>query len=111
MCSPLGNGPFLMASALTVADGSMILELPKGTFFDRWTLVETKTEHGIYFTDRRSIPPSIKFLDLTSGEVRRIVEIDKDSVGRISVSPDGQWLLYCQVEMAAADIMLVENFR
>jgi hypothetical protein len=29
----------------------------------------------------------------------------------LAVSPDGQWVLYPQIDQSGSDIMLVENFR
>jgi len=33
------------------------------------------------------------------------------SLGGLSVSPDGRWLLYSRIDEAASDLMLVENFH
>ena len=43
-----------------------------------------------------------------------IGSVDKELVGgygALSVSPDGQWVLYPQVDRVDSHIMLVENFR
>jgi Tol biopolymer transport system component len=29
----------------------------------------------------------------------------------LSVSPDGRWILYTQVDQAGSDLILVDNFR
>jgi hypothetical protein len=112
MGSPMGHGPFFVASALIASEGSKVLDLPKGSSIGNWTLVETATEQGIYFIDASVKPAVIKFFDLLTGEVKRIAEVAKDDAGgMLSASPDGQWLTYGQVESNTADIMLVENFR
>jgi Tol biopolymer transport system component/DNA-binding winged helix-turn-helix (wHTH) protein len=71
---------------------------------------------GIYYHAR---PPdnSLLFLSFASGTSRQIVNLavgrktGQDSMG-LSVSPDGRWLLYTQVDSrAGSDLMLVENFH
>ena len=73
------------------------------------------TRQGLYFVDLGGVPrPTIKFFDFMNREVTRITEFAKTpESGRphVTVSPDGEWLLYGQVESDTADIMLVENFR
>jgi hypothetical protein len=104
----MGPGPIVATSALITPEGSKVLELPKGEWVGSWSPVETSTEKGIYFIDNRA--KVIKFLDLTTGKVRHVAKVEKDSE-RLCASPDGQWLTYTQVEAFSADIMLVENFR
>jgi hypothetical protein len=56
----------------------------------------------------------LDFLDLRTSRIRRIYTFDKPPeawAGGLSVSPDGKWLVYSQVDEAARDLMLVENFR
>jgi len=53
---------------------------------------------------------TVEFLDLSSGEVRRVAEVEGASVFGFGVSPDGKWVVYPKPE-AEADIILVENFR
>ena len=73
------------------------------------------TRQGIFFVDVGDVPrPTIKFFDFRNGEATRITTFGKTpepARPELSVSPDGQWLLYGQVETDTADIMLVENFR
>jgi Tol biopolymer transport system component len=111
MCSPMGPTPYLVASTLIASGGGKVLDLPKGSNAFNWTLTDTATEQGIYFIDASARPAFIKFLDLSTGEVKRIAEVSKDAGYMLSVSPDGEWLTYGQVETNTAEIMLVENFR
>jgi serine/threonine protein kinase/Tol biopolymer transport system component len=111
MCSPMGPSPYLVASTLVASGGGKVLDLPKGSNAVNWTLTETATEHGIYFIDASARPVVIKFFDLRTREVKRIAEVSKDAGGMLSVSPDGEWLTYGQVETNTAEIMLVEGFR
>ncbi len=68
---------------------------------------------GIYFV----VPPeaggkrTIQFLDFSSGVTQIVTELEKPLHSGISVSPDGRYLLYTQVEEHSSDLMLVENFR
>ena len=50
--------------------------------------------------------------DFNTKHVRKIFDVEKDfdPGGGLSVSPDGHWILYSQVEHGG-DILLVENFR
>lgn len=76
---------------------------------DLWTLVSG----GIYFTPADA-PRSISYFDFSTRQVRRILDVDHDlnSInGGLSVSPDGRWILYSQVDEVNSDIMLVENFH
>jgi hypothetical protein len=70
-------------------------------------------ERNIYF-----VTPSdeqhrceMRYRDLSTGEMRKIVTIKPQSAGFIDVSPDGRTILYTQVDEAGSDLMLVENFR
>jgi Tol biopolymer transport system component len=69
---------------------------------------------GIYFVpvrDPASGGYSIQFLRLATGKLEPVAAIDKDSALGLTVSPDGRWLLYSQVDQTSCDLMLVENFR
>ena len=59
-------------------------------------------------------PPNIKFFDFSTREASRIAQFGKEPAGRaseVTVSPDGQWLLYAQQENLTENIMLVEKFH
>ena len=60
--------------------------------------------------------PLINFDDPTTGRVHLTAKLPNDSrltpfIGGLSVSSDGEWLLYSQIDERSSDIMLVENFR
>ena len=78
-----------------------------------WALAQ----HGICFFDL-TLPagPALKFYDFATRQARllrqfsRETEVDKANTA-ISVSEDGRWILYTQLDQAGSDLMLVENFR
>ena len=72
----------------------------------QWTLVHD----GIYFTPQDR-PRSICFFDFASRKTREIFKADKDLGEGMSISPDGRYMLFSQVDESNADIMLVSNFR
>ncbi|MGI8961312.1 MAG: TolB family protein [Bryobacteraceae bacterium] len=91
-------------------DETQVLDQGRGSF---WTL----TDGGIYFgVVNSSIGPVIKFYSFATHQVAIIKEFSKGTkfpmaaVG-LSVSPDGQWIVYSQYDRASSDLMLMENFR
>jgi Tol biopolymer transport system component len=73
---------------------------------DSWTVVRG----GVYFVPADS-PRSLRYFDFGTRRVREIFEIAKDFGDGLSVSPDGRWLLYTQVDEENSDIMLVDRFK
>jgi Tol biopolymer transport system component len=65
---------------------------------------------GIYFIR----PWEIAYYRFATGRATAIVMLPQDSIVSapgLSLSPDGQWLLYGQRDRLGSDIMLVEGFR
>jgi hypothetical protein len=56
-------------------------------------------------------PKSLRYFDFATRKVRPVFEVSKFFDDTLSVSPDGHWILYTQIDEDKADIMLVENFR
>jgi Tol biopolymer transport system component len=56
-------------------------------------------------------PRSICFFDFATRKTREIFKADKDLAEGMSISPDGRYTLYSQIDESNADIMLVNNFR
>jgi Tol biopolymer transport system component/DNA-binding winged helix-turn-helix (wHTH) protein len=80
--------------------------MPKLSDEHQWMLVQD----GIYFTPQDS-PRSICFFDFATRKTREIFKADKDLAEGMSISPDGRYTLYSQIDESNADIMLVNNFR
>jgi hypothetical protein len=71
-----------------------------------WTIVPG----GLYFVPAEA-PRSLRYFDFTTKQIRDIFEIQKDFSIGLSVSPDGRWVLYSQIDELNSDIMLVDHFR
>jgi Tol biopolymer transport system component len=68
---------------------------------------------GIYFipTQSASKGSSIQFFSFATGKIKPIATIERSAGSGLTVSPDGRWILYTQVDQQGSDLMLVENFR
>ena len=57
--------------------------------------------------------PVIKFYSFATGHSSVIREFPADTkmFAGFSVSPDGQWIIYTQVDQSGSDLMLMENYR
>lgn len=81
-------------------------EMPNVAFGHQWA----PAANGIYFTPS-SAPRSLSFYDFASKRVREVFHTDRDLAGGISLSPDGRYLLYSQLDENNSTIMLVTNFH
>jgi Tol biopolymer transport system component len=97
---------FAKISEPLVANESIVEGMPSIWSTDVWTV----TEGGIYFVPEDS-PRSIRYFDFNTKQVRQIFDVEKDFDSGLSVSPDGRWILYSQVDAHGGDIMLVDHFH
>lgn len=51
------------------------------------------------------------FFDFATRKTREIFKADKDLAKGMSISPEGRYMLYSQIDESNADIMLVSNFH
>jgi hypothetical protein len=66
----------------------------------------------IYFLNGDAPRPSIDFFDLSSGQVRRVLDVERPNwYDTLAVARDGRSVLYTQVEQLTSDIMLIDNFN
>ena len=68
---------------------------------------------GIYFIPTPAAgaaSSSINFLSFATGKIRSVATTDRPADG-LTVSPDGRWILYTQLDQDVSELMLVENFR
>ncbi|MDA2924270.1 serine/threonine-protein kinase [Acidobacteria bacterium AH-259-L09] len=73
-------------------------------------------KEGIVFRNTAATPlPAIESFDFRNRQVVPLSTIKPLDLGgvdqQLSVSPDGQWILYNQAEQSESDIMLAENFH
>jgi Tol biopolymer transport system component len=54
---------------------------------------------------------SIQFFNFATRRIRSISMVERPVFNYLSVSPDGRWMLYSQIDQVGSDLMLVENFR
>jgi Tol biopolymer transport system component len=72
---------------------------------------------GICFFDvTHSAGPALKFYSFATRQVTLLRQFSKETVvgteeTALSVSEDGRWILYTQIDQMGSDLMLVENFR
>jgi Tol biopolymer transport system component/DNA-binding winged helix-turn-helix (wHTH) protein len=81
-------------------------QMPGIAELSQWAVVA----EGIYFT-RFDNPRTISFYDFATRHAREVFKVDKDLDAGMSISPDGRYMLYSQVDEANAGIMLVDHFR
>jgi hypothetical protein len=80
---------------------------------NHWTL----TPQGICFFDlSNAAGPALKFYSFATHRRTLLRQFSKgtrvDLVSTaLSVSPDGRWILYTQLDQAGSNLVLVENFR
>jgi hypothetical protein len=73
----------------------------------------TVGQRGIYFfsSPDRQGHSEIRLYEFATGKIRKLLTIEHKIDLAIAVSPDGQAILYTQLDEAGKDLMLVENFR
>jgi hypothetical protein len=85
---------------------SVVLEMPPIRAIGRWTVAPG----GIYFISTDASRP-VRYFDFASKKVHQLFEIGKPIGYGLSVSSDGRWLLYSQIDEQKSEIMLVDHFR
>jgi hypothetical protein len=70
-------------------------------------------DHGIYFTPPRGAngESAVQYLDFATGAIKTLYPIDKAIDLGFTVSPDGHYVLWSQIDHRGSNLMLVENFR
>jgi len=86
-----------------------LLQMKEPPPWGYWTVAD----RGIYFLVNGD-KPKIEFFDFATRQVSDVWTMEKPALtsdGGLAVSPDGQWLLFTQLNNSGSDIMLVNDFR
>jgi Tol biopolymer transport system component len=72
-------------------------------------------DSGLYFVPSEQ-PASIRFLRFGTNQIKSVANFQKlmevsGVGGGLSVSPDGKWILFTQLDQAGSELMLVGNFH
>lgn len=68
------------------------------------------TPSGVYFVPHEA-PRTMRFFDFATSKTRDVFTAEKDFDDGISVSPDGRYILYSQVDAVNADIMVMDKYH
>ena len=72
---------------------------------------------GIYFIEigtrlyGGSTGNSLKFFSFANGTAEKVADVKLNPQVGLSLSPDGRYILFSQIDPFVCDLMLVENFR
>ena len=94
-------------------DGGQEREVIAGIRRGNWTV----GPGGIYFLGASvdELKKGVQLLDPATGKLTRLGIVEDATSSRnnprLSVAPDGKWLLFTRLDTLSADLMLVENFR
>jgi hypothetical protein len=100
------NAPGIWMLALESGEESCVV--PSLSAIDSFAV----TKDGIYFARReKDNRVSIAFMSLSNRLTRDLARINAEVESSLSVSPDGNSLLYVQVDQSGSDLMLVDNFE
>jgi WD40-like Beta Propeller Repeat len=103
--------PGIWQIPVTGGEERLLLDHHKAGYWRLWTVVEK----GIYFaTANVTSHPIIEFFNFATGKVTQVATLNRPlsrSAPGLTVSPDGRWMLFTQLDHSGSDILLVERFR
>jgi hypothetical protein len=70
--------------------------------------------NGFYLVSNDHSPWIIVFYSFRTHKLRRVFKTDRNlrlGTPSLSISPDGQWLIYAQTDQGGSDLMLLTNVR
>jgi WD40 repeat protein len=80
--------------------------MPPLAFHANWTVVRD----GIYFFPEDT-PKTLSYFDFATKHFHPVLTVEKPAPFGLSVSPDGRYLLFTQLEDLHSDIMMVDDFK
>jgi Tol biopolymer transport system component len=104
------NAPGIWKVAADGGEESRILDQPRESL---WAL----TDQGICFFDLGNLAgPVLNFYSFDRRKLRVLRQFSRETrldtfSTALSVSPDGRWILYTQLDQSGSDLMLLDNFR
>jgi len=69
------------------------------------------SDKGMYFINESDGIHSIDYYENNTDQIKRILNVGKKTIGYLTISPNGKWLVYTQLDQSEGDIILVKNFR
>jgi Tol biopolymer transport system component len=100
------HGGLRMVSLDGTRPETMVAGMPDVSAESLWAV----TRDGIYFVPDAA-PKTVAYFDFATKRVRNVFKVDKELEAGLSVSPDGRYILFSQVDQENSDIMLVDQFR
>ena len=109
-----GTGVYFVAPPTTLEFATIkptgteykVENVPPLAFYWNWTV----GHDGIYFSPAGALN-TLSYFDFAARKVRPILSPGKGAVFGVSVSPDGRYLLYTQLEDIHGDIMSIDDFH
>ncbi|HTZ47225.1 MAG TPA: winged helix-turn-helix domain-containing protein [Verrucomicrobiae bacterium] len=93
------------ASLKPTGTENLVQGMPALSFAANWAIVQD----GAYFYPADS-PETLTYFNFATETVRPVFEVGRGSYYGLSISPDGRYALYSQLEGITSDIMLINNF-
>ncbi len=68
------------------------------------------TDQGVYYWAGR-LRPELRFINLQSHENRLILQASTPAVPNLTISAEGRYLCYPEIEHNSQELLMIEHFR